>query len=111
MVLNVGDVVYQHSYLNNALRQYVVARTTPRQAILNNGVRLERDSESPFYAYEIGGLRRWYFLETDALKAQLGLQKDQQEFISLMENFRKLPLAKLREINAMLAEVAEQKTA
>jgi hypothetical protein len=110
MILNVGHFVYQHAYFSNDLERYAVVKTTTKQAVLENGVRLERDFEST-YAYEIGGKRQVYLLETDALKAQFELQKEQQKFISLMEKCHKLPLAKLREINAMLAEAAEQKTA
>lgn len=110
-MLNIEDAVYRHGYLSNDLERYVVVKTTSKQAVLGNGVRLERDSESTIHAYELGGKRQMYLLETDALKAQFEIQEEQQKFISLIENCRKLPLAKLREINAMLAEVAEQKTA
>jgi hypothetical protein len=111
-MLNIGDAVYLHAYFGNYLEKYVVVKTTPKQAVLENGVRLERDSKSTIYAHELGGKRQVYLLETDALKAAYEIQKEQQKFIFLTENCcRKLPLAKLREINAMLAEVAEQKTA
>jgi hypothetical protein len=111
-MLNIGDAVYQHAYFDNDLERYEVVKTTPKQAVLGNGVRLERDSESTICAYEIGGKRQTYLLETDALKAQFELQEEQQKFTLLMKGYlSKLPLAKLREINAMLAEVAEQKTA
>lgn len=111
MVLNVGDVVYRYGFYDD-LNRYKVIRTTPKQATLNNFELLVRYSESSIYVYGAGASHNQYLLETDELKAQFEIQKENQKFISLMEEFRiKLPLAALAELREMLAEVAEQKTA